>query len=371
MASIDKRGNVWRARVRIHGFKDKTRSFDKRAEAQEWAGRIESQLLAGVDTVPDLDGQMTLGEALEKYAHEVSPKKKGAPQELRRIRAWQKRAVAPVKLSLLTPAHFNEFKVEREEVDEVADNTIRLDLMVVSALFKKAKTAWQMPYLNNPIAGVDLPSTSKWRDRRLSESEALRLEARLSAHSSYLFQLIVRFALNTAARRGEILRLKREDVNLKRRHVIFRDTKNGENRVVPLSKSAYEAVDQALKTHEDEYAFPMGESTLYRMWREVLKAAKITDFRFHDLRHEATSQLFERGLTTMEVQKITGHKTLSMLLRYTQMDAGHVVKRLDATEDADRPNSELAMTPLKKASSNGDGAPEPVPPNVIPFPRRA
>jgi hypothetical protein len=68
----------------------------------------------------------------------------------------------------------------------------------------------------------------------------------------------------------------------------------------------------------------------------MLVEAKIADFRFHDLRHEATTQLFERGLTTMEVQKITGHKTLAMLLRYTQMNVDHVVKRLDATENTDR-----------------------------------
>jgi len=369
MASIDKRGNVWRARVRIQGFKDKTRSFDTKDEAKDWAQRIEQQLLAGVDTVPDLTAELTLAEALDKYGEEVSPKKKGAPQELRRIRAWQRREVANLKLSLVTPAHLNEFKVEREEEDEVADNTIRLDLMVISALFNKAKTAWGMPYLSNPVAGVELPSTSKSRDRRLNEIEAARFESQLSKHSSELFQLIVRFALNTAARRGEILRLKRSDVNLKRRHVIFRDTKNGENRVVPLSKNAFTAVEHALKMGDDEFAFPMGASTLYRHWRDVLEDARIDDFRFHDLRHEATSQLFERGLTTMEVQKITGHKTLAMLLRYTQMNVDHVVKRLDATEDGDRPNSSLTVTQLKKSPMADDSA-EPLASNVVPFPRR-
>src|SRR5690606_5442025 len=125
-------------------------------EAEQRAARIESQLLAGEDTCPDLASEMTLSEALERYAKEVTPTKKGAEQELRRIRAWQKRPLASLKLSLLTAAHFSEFKKERENEGKSA-NTIRLDLMLISAVFKKARKAWGMPYLKNPIAGVELP----------------------------------------------------------------------------------------------------------------------------------------------------------------------------------------------------------------------
>jgi hypothetical protein len=74
-------------------------------------------------------------------------------------------------------------------------------------------------------------------------------------------------------------------------------------------------------------------------WRRIVLRAEIEDFRYHDLRHEATSRLFERGLEIMEVQRITGHKTLSMLLRYTQMNVDRIVKRLDATEPEPTPAS--------------------------------
>ena len=142
MASIDKRGDVWRARVRIKGFTPKTRSFDTKAEAEQWAARIESQLLAGEDTCPDFASEMTLSEALERYAKEVTPTKKGAEQELWRIRAWQKRPLASLKLS--TAAHFSEFKMERQS-ESKSSNTIRLDLMLISAVFKKARKAWGCP----------------------------------------------------------------------------------------------------------------------------------------------------------------------------------------------------------------------------------
>lgn len=160
----------------------KTRSFDTRAEAEEWAARIERQLLAGEDTCPDFASEMTLSEALGRYAKEVTPTKKGAEQELRRIRAWQRRDLASLKLSHLTAAHFSEFKKEREKEGK-STNTIRLDLMVISALFKKARKAWGMPYLQNPIAGVELPGASKWRDRRLDETKAERFRRALANKS--------------------------------------------------------------------------------------------------------------------------------------------------------------------------------------------
>ena len=337
MASIDKRGKVWRARVRIRGFAPKTRSFDTKAEAEQWAARIERQLLAGEDTCPDLASEMTLSEALERYAKEVTPTKKGAEQELRRIRAWQKRPLASLKLSLLTAAHFSEFKKERENEGKSA-NTIRLDLMLISAVFKKARKAWGMPYLKNPIAGVELPGGSKWRDRRLDEAEAQRFHRALAQQSDEMFKLIVTFALETAARLSEILRLRRTDLHVRRRIAILRDTKNGENRGVPLSKCAVEVVERALSLHDGERVFPMTRVQLYRSWRKLCDSARIENFRFHDLRHEATSRLLERGLTVMEVQRITGHKTLAMLLRYTQMYDNHVVARLDETEDSGAPS---------------------------------
>ena len=94
MASIDQRPNerskkTWRARVRVSGIKDKTRSLDIKAEAEIWAKRVEMQLLAGEDTVPDLSSEMTLEEALDKYKEEETPNKKGSVQEGRRIDAWK------------------------------------------------------------------------------------------------------------------------------------------------------------------------------------------------------------------------------------------------------------------------------------------
>ena len=127
--------------MRIPGFKPKSRTFDTQAEAEVWAQRADAQLRNGVDTIPDLASEPTLGEALKRYGEEVTPEKKGREQEGRRICAWQERPVAKLKLSQLTAAHFVEFRKERI-AEGRAGNTIRLDLSLISNLYKTAKIEW-------------------------------------------------------------------------------------------------------------------------------------------------------------------------------------------------------------------------------------
>jgi integrase len=369
MSSIDKRGRrSWRARVRVPGHKDKTRSFNTQAEAQEWARITEAQLRSGADTIPDAAAEPTLAQALDWYLEQETPKKKGKEQETRRIRAWKARELTKLRLSQLTPMHFVEFRKLRE-AEGCAGNTIRLDLSLISDLFKTARLDWGMPYLENPIALLRKPKQGKGRDRRLSADEAERFERALEACPKKLVRLAVLFAIHTAARQGEILRLRKSDVNFRRRIAIFRDTKNGEDRAVPLSKHALAVLAQVDASSSSPYMFPVTRTVITRAWKRILKHAGIADFRFHDLRHEATTSLFERGLSTMEVQKVTGHKTLAMLLRYTQMDVGHLVERLDATEPTRPPGNISAEVVQPSAASTGaeikQGAR--LPPNVIPF----
>jgi integrase len=395
VASIDQRGAGWRARVRIPGYKPKSRTFDTQAEAEVWAQRAEAQLRNGVDTIPDLASEPTLREALRRYGEEVTPEKKGHEQEGRRICAWQERPVAKLKLSQLTAAHFVEFRKERI-AEGRAGNTIRLDLSLISNLYKIAKIEWGMPYLQNPIALMRKPKAGKGRDRRLTADEMERFTHALDQCRNPLIPAVAKFALHTAARQGEILRLRRDQVDAKRRLMILRDTKNGDDRVVPLSKEALDIVQARLRQPDDgPRVFPTTRDAIACAWRRILKRAAIEDFRFHDLRHEATSRLFERGLSIMEVQRITGHKTLAMLIRYTHMDVSRIVERLDATESRDAGIARLDETdglgppladggdpglrvmrgsaPPRSSSPTGIGqAPKSgLPSNVVPFvPRR-
>jgi integrase len=84
-----------------------------------------------------------------------------------------------------------------------------------------------------------------------------------------------------------------------------------------------------LRPHDiSDYVFPIKAASLRDLWNRTCRRAGITDLHFHDLRHEATSRFFEKGLNVMEVATITGHKDLRMLQRYTHLRAEDLAKKL-------------------------------------------
>lgn len=144
------------------------------------------------------------------------------------------------------------------------------------------------------------------------------------------FRTLVVLAIETGMRRGEILGLKWTDISHNRRVISLALTKNGSSREVPLSQRAYNAL-MALKqseTVDQSTPFAMTASAFEQTWRRVLKRANVRDLKFHDLRHEAVSRFFELGLNIIEVSTISGHKELSMLKRYTHLNAENLVSRL-------------------------------------------
>ena len=130
-------------------------------------------------------------------------------------------------------------------------------------------------------------------------------------------------------RRGEIAGLRWENVNLKQRSAHLPDTKNGTARTVPLSLEAV-VILQSLPRRLDGRVFNLGSESITSDMFMACRAAGITGLTFHDLRHEAISRLFENtDLDAMEIARISGHQTLSMLSRYTHLRAHRLADRLD------------------------------------------
>ena len=105
-------------------------------------------------------------------------------------------------------------------------------------------------------------------------------------------------------------------------------TKNGRSRSVPLSSRALATLSELPAEAIHGPLFPIGMDSLEYYWRKACRLVDIEDLKFHDLRHEATSRLFERGLDVMEVASITGHRTLAMLARYTHLKAAKLAAKL-------------------------------------------
>ncbi len=324
MATLTKRGDgQWQAKVRRKGYPVVSKTLETKAKAERWARSVESEMDRGTFVSRAEAESTTLKEVLQRYLNEVTPTKKGAKQEGDRIKVWMENELASRYLASLRSVDFAQYR-DQKVADGASASTIRNQLNIISHLFNIARKEWGMESLMNPIQNIRMPKLPSGRDRRLQGDE----EVRLLATASHPMRELIIVAMETGMRLGEILSMCWRNVDLKKATVVLEHTKNGERRVVPLSSRARETI-ASLPRHIAGEVFPGQTNTsVSHRFASLCKKLKIEDLRFHDLRHEATSRLFEKGLDMMEVASMTGHKTLHMLKRYTHLKAEDLAKKL-------------------------------------------
>lgn len=165
----------------------------------------------------------------------------------------------------------------------------------------------------------------------IDREELILLQAAKNSKSSLLYPIIT-LALETGMRLGELLSLVWNNIDLKKQIALLPITKNGESRAVPLSKKAIETLRNIPHKINDSRVFWTWKQpdSFENAWRRMLNKTAIHSLRFHDLRHEACSRLFERGFNIMETSHITGHKTLQQLKRYTHLKTEDIVAKMNA-----------------------------------------
>ena len=328
MASITKRGKRWLVKIRRKGHPAVQRTFSEKEDATVWARKTESELERGV-FLEDLEEARTttIKEAAARFEEEHIEKLRHGAREKNRLAAILERTGwGALTLTNLKGKDVAAY-VRRREKEGSKPDTIRLDLALVSRFFKHARQEWGMESLRNPVEAVRRPSLrGTARTRRLEAGEEEKL---LKAAHDDLKPAIL-FALETAMRREEIASLVWPEIDLKKRTAHLPKTKNGEARTVPLSRRAVAILRlQCRKLGKEGLAFGLSKDQITDRMRVTVKRGGLTDLRFHDLRHEATSRLFERGtLDIMEISSITGHKTLTMLRRYTHLRAEDLARKL-------------------------------------------
>jgi integrase len=324
VAAIRRRDNKWQCRVRRQGFPNVTKTFDSREYAQRWARAIERQMDLGEYAPPEQADVTPLSALLTRYEQEVTPSKKGASQEGYRLAVLQADKIAKLTAKDLKPADIAGFRDRRLKV--VKPVTVLHDLCTLSAVLEHARLEWEMA-ITNPVRAIRKPSMGKGRDRRLEDGERERLLVELRKARSIWIAPLFEFSIETACRRGEALGLQWSDVDLAKRLATFRDTKTGDDRVIPLSSHAVKVLAD-LPRDLKGYVFPVPVPTLRTAFEHACERAKIENLRWHDLRHEGVSRLHELGLSTVEVASISGHKTLACLARYSHMKAERLALKL-------------------------------------------
>lgn len=321
MASIRRRGTKWRAEVYRDG-KRESGTFLTKAQAVAWAQQSEAELIG--ERLPD----RSVKEALQRYAREVSPTKRGERWEVLRLALLERDALAAVRLPKLRPADLAEWRDRR--LQRVSGASVRRELNLIQSVFKKCRKEWG--WLNSdPLADIDRPPNPASRRRRISQDEIDRVTLALGYNGgapetvSDRVALAFLFAIETAMRSGEILGLHWRDVGEK--SVTLPMTKNGDRRQVPLSPRAREIL--ALLPRSEAPCFGLESAQRDALFRKARDRAEIPNLHFHDSRAEAVWRLSKK-LDIMELARVIGHRDLRSLLFYYETSADELADRLDS-----------------------------------------
>jgi integrase len=348
----------YRVQVRVKGRPAQSETFPNRREAEQWASSIEAAIREGRH-FPHAAAKRTSFDALARdYAQTVladfDPKEKAT--RIRQLAWWSKR------FSGLTVAEITADRVSQAR-DEVAAETftrgkpkkdkksgelnapkqykrtgatVNRYIATLSHLFSFAVKERRLVD-RNPVSDISRKKEPRGRTRFLSKEERTALlEACAKSGWPALYALVL-LAITTGARRGELLGLKWADIDLKRGCALVRESKNDEQRTLPLAGKALDALRE-LKLREcarSEWVFaqPSGLPGPYEHfdahWRAALEAPGISDFHFHDLRHTTASMLAAQGASLLEIADVLGHKTLAMVKRYSHLVVDHKAKVIE------------------------------------------
>lgn len=325
MASFIKRPDGhWQARIRKKGYDNQFKTFRTKAAAERWARLTESEMERGIFISTVIAEQTLFSDLLDRYITEIIPTKKSQRQTTSACNGLRN-SFDHLSVAAITPQVLASFRDER--LKTVSPQTVRKDLLLMRRILSIASKEWEIALpLGNPTTLITIPTQAKGRERRLEGNEEEILLEGASAYGGVIKHVIV-FAIETGMRRGELCALGWKDVNLTKHTALLRDTKNTEDRTVPLSSRAMQVLS-SLPRQLDGSIFGLQPDSITTAFGRICKRVDIENLRFHDLRHEATSRFFEKGLSIMEVSSITGHKDLAMLRRYTHLKAEDLVGKL-------------------------------------------
>lgn len=347
MATIQTRktegGTRYRVQVRLRGHPPVSASFERRTDARTWAQQTEAAIRDGRYFPTHEAKRRTLGDLVDRQLDTIKSKRPHDYNRQRLLLGWWKKRLGDYTLDQCTPALIAEYRDRllrenigtKETPQHRSPATANRFLSALSKAFSDAVREWHWLH-DNPLRRVAKEQESQGRVRYLSDKEREALLAACRKSELPELYLIVMLALTTGMRRGEILGLHWPDVDLERRLIVLNTTKNRDRRSVPIVPEVLDLLREhgKLRRLDNAMVFPSpGKKPVWfdPAWYAALEAAKIEDFRFHDLRHTAASYLAMSGATTAELAAVLGHKTLAMVKRYAHLSDQHtgaVIERM-------------------------------------------
>lgn len=316
-------GGGWRVQIHKRGVRD-SGTFKTRALASAWATAREAEILA-------LDrGELpskTLRDAMRRYAAEVAPDHKGSRWELVRLAAMEQ--TIPCAWKLLADISQPDMAAWRDaRLATVSPSSVSREWSLLSQVFTVAIREWKW-LKDSPLTGVRRPVPDDERTRRVLPAEvraicrALGWCSRAPGTKGQFVALAFLVSLRTGMRSGEILGLRGKDID--GRVCRLYDTKNGDDRAVPLSRAAARLLGLVSGL---PVPFPVSDGSRDALFRRAVKEAGVEDLHFHDARAEALTRISKK-VSPFQLARISGHRDMRVLLaRYYRESAEEIAKLL-------------------------------------------
>lgn len=321
MASITKltraHGVSYRAEV-YHRGQRQTQTFRTAQEARAWAVDAETSFKASGTVIPNLK----FSDLLNKYKSEVLPQRKGKLWEGYAIARLDGGTLAGTRLRDLDATHVAKWRDTR--LKAVSDATVRREWGLLSSICGLAVREWKW-LARNPFKDADRPQGAAARERVLEPEEYTAIE-KIAELDPDMWR-VVRFALETAMRMGEIVSMDWGMIDMKKRTCRLPMTKNGHPRTVPLSAAALALLKEVPGTGS---VWGMTVAQIDKRWRTLRDGAGIEGITFHDLRRTAASRM-AKVLSGLELAKLLGHRDLRQTLNtYYKEDSQAIADKLDS-----------------------------------------
>ncbi|MEM7097962.1 MAG: site-specific integrase [Pseudomonadota bacterium] len=320
-----KSGVSYQAKIKRRGRILKTKTFRTKKAAREWSIRIESDLQ--LEAAHQDPGRRTrFQELCDKYVDHWTG---SDHHRMTQVKWWRERLGNP----RLSEIEVDQIRIslkdyrsgrDRNPAQERAPSTTNRMKAALSSMFTFAIKEGLA--IRNPVRMVPGETERNHIIRYLSDEERLALLAACKESELDRLYLLVLMAIMTGARKGELLGIRWEKVDLVNRRVELGKTKNGDSRTLSLPFPVVEELFKFRKMTGFVFESPIKAGVVFdpkKVWDKALKRAGIENFRFHDLRHTAASYLAMGGASLLEVAEVLGHKSVQTTKRYAHLSIEH------------------------------------------------
>ena len=321
---------TWRVQIEVRGARDAATLPTKR-EAVEWAARRKVEMLA---IASGRAGEVrTLEQAMQRYAQEISPLKRGERAEVVRLDAFVKHKDFPGKklLSELVPEHLAAWRDARLKVN--ARGSVLRDMTLLSDVLEVARREWRW-VASNPMRDVRRPAEPDHRERIITGPEVRKMLRVLGWSKGKPVRSVAQAvawcfvaALQTGMRAGELAGLRWSDVRDDYVLLHAGKTKTGKARQVPLTPEAARTLKR-MRGYDEDLVFGLKVQSLDAMFRKYRARAGLDGFTFHDSRHTAATRMARR-VDVLDLCKIFGWTTATRALVYYNPTGSQIAKRLN------------------------------------------